>query len=134
MEKEIIIDAKGAILGRLASFVAKKTLLGEEVIIVNCADCVIAGRPQSIIAKYDEKRRRGGAIQRGPFFPRETGRIVKRTIRGMLPYKQMRGRDALKRVMCFNDTPEKYADVKKIKAGKQKKIKTIRLNDLKGMI
>ena len=33
-----IIDAQGAILGRLASFVAKDLLKGEKIVIVNCKD------------------------------------------------------------------------------------------------
>ena len=129
-ENEIIIDANNAILGRLASFAAKQALLGKKLTIVNCDEASIAGKPRSIIKEYQEIRKKGGSGLQGPFFPRSPEKIVKRTIRGMLSYKQCRGHDALKRIKCHNEIPEKYKDVKMIKAGKEKKIKTIRLKDL----
>ena len=128
--KEIVINAKNAILGRLASYAAKQALLGKEIVIVNCEECVIAGKPGSVILKYKEMRDKGGAIQRGPFFPKVPEKIVKRTVRGMLPYKQGRGRDALKRVICYNEIPKKYKEIKMIKAGKEKRIKLIKLKEL----
>jgi len=48
----------------------------------------------------------------------------------MLSYRQGRGRDALKRIRCHNQIPEDYKNAKMIKAGKEKKIKTLRLKDL----
>ena len=38
---------------------------------------------------------------------------VKRTIRGMLPYKQERGRKALERVKCYIGAPEEL-DIKEM--------------------
>jgi ribosomal protein L13 len=55
---------------------------------------------------------------------------VKRTIRGMLSYKQGRGKDAFKRIKCYNDVPEEFSEAPKIKAGKEKKIKTLPLENL----
>jgi large subunit ribosomal protein L13 len=130
MKNEIVIDAKNAILGRLASYAAKQALLGKEIVIVNCDDCVVSGRPRATILDYQETRKRGGSIQRGPFFPKIPERIVKRSVRGMLSYKQGRGKDALKRVICHNKVPDKYTEAKMIKAGKEKKVKTIKLKEL----
>jgi len=129
-ENKMIIDGKNAILGRLASYVAKQALLGKEIAIVNCDEVVVSGKSKSVISEYKEIRKKGGASLQGPFFPKSPERIVKRTIRGMLSYKQGRGRNALKKIRCYNNTPEEYADVKKILAGKEKKIKTIKLGDL----
>lgn len=128
--KSIVIDATNATLGRLASYAAKQALLGKNIIILNCSDAVISGNRHLIIKEYNEKRRRGGSSLKGPFFPAIPYKLVKRTIRGMLRYKEGRGRDALKRVMCYNNTPEEYKDVKKLMAGKEKRIKTIKLSDL----
>jgi large subunit ribosomal protein L13 len=124
---EIVIDANNAILGRLASYAAKQSMLGKKVIIVNCKDVVIIGKPSSILKDYNVKRQRGGAAQKGPFFPKYPSRIVKRTIRGMLSYKQGRGLDAFKRIICYDSVPAEYADVKKLIAGKEKKMRKIKL-------
>ena len=84
MEMKIVIDGRNALLGRLASFAAKQSLLGKEISIVNCNEVVVSGKPKSIIGEYKEMRDKGGSSLKGPFFPRLPERIVKRTIRGML--------------------------------------------------
>jgi large subunit ribosomal protein L13 len=131
---KIVIDATNATLGRLASYAAKQSLLGKEVIIINCNNAVIAGKSSSIISEYQEKRAKGGSSQKGPFFPKSPERIVKRTIRGMLPYKKAQGLAALKRVICHNSIPPEYQDSKKILAGKEKKTKTLPIKELSQLI
>ena len=42
-EKEVVIDCKGHILGRLASVVAKELLSGQKVVCVRCEDINITG-------------------------------------------------------------------------------------------
>ena len=130
MNKEIVIDATQATLGRLASYAAKQALLGKKVTIVNCSDVIITGKKATTIREYKETRQRGGSSQKGPFFPKSPERIVKRTIRGMISYKKGRGEDAMKRIMCFSNLPEKFKDSKKITAGKEKKTITTKLSDL----
>ncbi len=119
--KEIVIDAANATLGRLASYAAKQALLGNKIIILNAERAVITGRKKFTVGKYQEKKSRGGSSQRGPFFPKQPERIVKRTIRGMLPnYRSGKGKEAFKRILCFKGVPEKYKEVKAIRAGKEK--------------
>jgi len=130
MNRKIIIDANNATLGRLSSYAAKQALLGKEITIVNCKEAIVSGNPKSIIKEYEETRQRGGSSLKGPFFPKSPERIVKRTIRGMLSYKKGRGRNALKNIKCFDEIPEKYAGENKIVAGKEKKIKSIKLGEL----
>ncbi|MBI2508032.1 50S ribosomal protein L13 [Candidatus Woesearchaeota archaeon] len=101
----MIINAKDLILGRLGAFVAKKALLGEEIKIVNCKDAVIVGKKDVVINRYKKKQRRT-TPRKGPFIPKTSDRFVKRTIRGMLPYKKGRGRDAFKRIICYKSVPE----------------------------
>ena len=36
MTEKLIIDANNAVMGRLASYVAKQAMLGKEIVIVNC--------------------------------------------------------------------------------------------------
>ncbi|MDP4039094.1 MAG: 50S ribosomal protein L13 [Candidatus Pacearchaeota archaeon] len=130
MKSKVVIDGKNAILGRLASYAAKQVLLGKELAIVNCKEIVISGKTRNIINEYKEMRQKGGASLMGPFFPRNPERIVKRTIRGMLPYKKGRGANALKNVKCYSGMPEEFKESKKIVSGKEKNIKTIKLERL----
>ena len=81
-----IIDATNLKLGRLASKVAKEALSGEQVSVVNAEKAVITGRKKDIFSTYREKTDVGSRYK-GPFFPRVPHLIVRRTIRGMLPYK-----------------------------------------------
>ncbi|HEX17198.1 MAG: 50S ribosomal protein L13 [Thermoplasmata archaeon] len=115
-----VIDADGAVLGRMASIVAKRLLKGEEIAIVNSEKAIIVGDEQMIKQEYREKREIG-TQRKGPFFPRMPHMIVKRTIRGMLPYQQPKGREALKRLRCYIGVPEEYANVEKEKVGLPKK-------------
>tara|TARA_Y100000310_G_scaffold284177_1_gene306802 strand:- start:12669 stop:13073 length:405 start_codon:yes stop_codon:yes gene_type:complete len=120
MTREIVIDATQATLGRLASYAAKQALLGKKVTIVNCEKAILTGRRKSIIKDYQKKRELGGSALKGPFFPKSPERILKRTVRGMLSYKQARGRTALKNVICHNKIPPELEKTKKITAGKEK--------------
>ncbi len=108
---KMIIDANEMILGRIATKAAKAALLGEKVDIVNCEKSVITGNKAQILARYKQRRDRG-THSTGPFFPRMPDRFVKRVVRGMLPYKQSKGRDALKRVTCHIGVPEEFNDQK----------------------
>jgi large subunit ribosomal protein L13 len=111
-EKIEIIDGEGLILGRLASSVAKKLMSEKdtEIVIVNAERVVISGSRVRIFKDYKQKQDRGSR-EKGPFYPKMPDRIVKRTIRGMLPYKQAKGREALSRVKVYLGIPEDYETV-----------------------
>lgn len=110
---EIYIDASNLIVGRLASYAAKKALLGEQVKIFNCENAVITGRKKFIIGRYSQRRERGNTSN-GPFFSRMPDRFVRRIIRGMVPYKKPKGKEAFQRVMCYMGVPENFKDKKQI--------------------
>lgn len=99
-----VIDAEGATLGRLSTYAAKKLLNGEEIHIVNSEKAIISGKKQMIKKKYQEKRD-VGTYRKGPFYPRRPEMIVKRTIRGMMPYQKPHGREAFKRLKCHMGVP-----------------------------
>lgn len=109
-----VIDADRLIMGRLSSLVAKRLLNGEEIVILNAEKCLITGSPKQIYSRYFDARARG-KIRKGPHFPRMPDRIIKRTVRGMLPYQQPRGREALKRLRVYIGVPREFRDVKAIK-------------------
>lgn len=126
-----IIDGKGAVLGRLGSYAAKKALKGEEIVIVNCEQIIITGNKKNIKKEFEEKRKRVGSSQKGPKHSRVSEKIVKRTIRGMLPdHRKGRGREAFKKIKCYAGIPKEFEEEKKIVSGKQKKTKFIWVKDI----
>ena len=60
-----VIDGKDAVMGRLASYVTKQALIGEDIVILNCEQVIITGSRASIKADFDEKRTRIGSGQMG---------------------------------------------------------------------
>lgn len=120
----MIINAENLILGRLASYAAKRALLGEKVEIVNCEKAVVTGNRQDVLNKYKRKRKMGDTFK-GPFFSRLPDRLVRRTIRSMLPYKKDKGSKAFKRVMCYISVPDKFKD-KNLETIKEANIKKAR--------
>jgi len=100
-----VIDASGHILGRLSSYIAKRLLEGEKIVVVNAEKAIITGSPENIFERYKEKYDRGSK-EKGPYFPRHPERIFKRTVRGMLPWKSRRGREAFRRLRVFMGVPE----------------------------
>lgn len=110
-----VIDGTNAVLGRLASHAAKQLLAGDSIAIVNAERIIITGNRQQLQQKYLERRRRGSP-QHGPFFPTQPHGIVKRTVRGMLPYKTHRGREAFKRLRVYTAVPAtlKDADMERV--------------------
>jgi len=107
----ILIDGTNQILGRVASYAAKQALFGETIRIVNCEKIIVTGRKKFLEQHYEERKERGHPYD-GPFYPKLADRLVRRVIRGMLPYKQARGREAFKRVMCYRGVPLEFKDIK----------------------
>ena len=111
-----IIDGESLILGRLASAVAKKLLTEKdtEIVIVNAERVVISGSKERTFKDYKAKKDRGSKEQ-GPYYPKMPDRIVTRTVRGMLPYKQAKGRDAFSRLKVYLGIPEDYESGDRVK-------------------
>lgn len=120
----IIYDAENQVLGRLSSIIAKQLLNGEAVFVVNCEKSVLAGGRKYTIKKYLQKIQRGDPIH-GPFFPKTPDEIFRRTVRGMLPWDRMKGREAFKRLNVFIGMPKEFKDKKleRVKAAEASKLK-----------
>jgi large subunit ribosomal protein L13 len=110
MKDLLVINAEGCAVGRLASFAAKQALLGKKVIIVNAEKAIISGKKQNILDKYLSRIKKGRGWQKGPYWPRQADKLLRRIIRGMLPWKKTRGRDAYKRIKCIKGIPKEYED------------------------
>lgn len=102
-----VIDAKGLIMGRLSSVVAKRLLAGEEIAIVNADKAIISGSKVTTLNEYKSIREMG-TREFGPYFPKRPERILKRTVRGMLPYKRARGKDAMSRIRVYVGIPPEF--------------------------
>jgi len=116
-QNELVIDATDAILGRLSARIAKLLLSGKRIVIVNAEKAVISGDPEVVIQKYKEiwEIHSRTNPRRGPFHYSRPDLFVKRTIRGMLPWKKTRGREAYKRLRVFIGLPPKYSNTNLIR-------------------
>ncbi len=106
---EITIDAQGSVAGRVASAAAKALLKGGSVSIVNAEKAVVTGDPKYTLRIYKEKFDRGDPYM-GPFYPRIPDMMLKRMVRGMLPYKKPMGARAFKRLRVYLSVPEELAN------------------------
>ena len=102
-DADVVVDARDCILGRVASEVAQKALAGERVAVVNAEHAVVTGSEEDVMSVYRKRTEVGS--DRGPYYPKRPDRIFKRAIRGMLPHKQTRGREALDRVRVYVGNP-----------------------------
>lgn len=106
-EREVVIDGRGHLLGRLASVVAKQLLGGQKIVVVRCEQIVITGsliRNKMKWARFLKKKMNTNP-KRGPFHYRSPARMFWRTVRGMLPHKSYRGQQALARLQCYEGVP-----------------------------
>jgi len=110
--RETTIDAKGLVLGRMASVVAKRLLNGERINIVNADEAVISGRRLSILRESREFLQ-VGHFRKGPSHPRRPDTIVRKVVRGMLPRKKPRGEESLQRLRVYIGVPRELKDNEK---------------------
>ncbi|MFO8051554.1 MAG: 50S ribosomal protein L13 [Thermoplasmatota archaeon] len=124
-----IIDATNLIVGRLSTHVVKRLLEDKdlEIAIVNAENAVISGNRKRVLNDYKRKRELTHP-RKGPYFPKRPDRILKRTIRGMLPYQQPRGRQALKRVKVYIGLPIE------LKGKKSRTVESARNKDLESFV
>src|SRR3990170_6591298 len=104
-----VVNGEGLILGRMCSKVAKRILKGEQIVIVNAEKAVLSGKKKSKVAEAKEFLE-VGAPERGPFHSRRPDRIVRKTVRGMVPWKQPKGKSAYKRLKVYMGVPIELKD------------------------
>jgi large subunit ribosomal protein L13 len=125
----MIIDADGLITGRLASRIAKELLKGENIIVINSERAIITGNPKAVVNRYYVKREKGDP-NKGPFYPRQPDKLLKRVVRGMLPYKKPKGGAAFRRLKIFIGNPDNLKGEKLEKTVDDVKCKYMTLKDL----
>lgn len=104
-----LVNAEGLIVGRMCSKVAKRLLNGEQVIILNAEKAVFSGKKKSKIFEAKEFLE-VGAPERGPFHYRRPDRFLRKTVRGMVPFKQPKGKSAYKRLKVYMGIPAEFKD------------------------
>lgn len=102
-DADVVIDVRDCILGRVASQVAERALEGERIAVVNAERAVITGNEDDIMSVYRKRGEVGS--DRGPYYPKRPDRLFKRSVRGMLPYKTTRGREAFENVRIYLGNP-----------------------------
>lgn len=112
MSNKTVIDGEGLILGRLSSMVAKRLLAGEQIELVNAEKIVVSGAKKMIIEREKEFLGVGGH-EKGPVHYRQPHRIVRKTIRGMLPHRKAHGREAFRRLKVHIGVPEEFEAAEK---------------------
>lgn len=128
--EEIVLDAADAVVGRLASFAAKKAIQGNSIVVINSEKAKIIGNKKIVLEKYLARTRLGKGVQKGPIISRQPAQLLRRAIRGMLERKRTRGREAFKRVKCYEGVPQNYADKEKISVGTKEAINFLTLEQL----
>ncbi len=110
-----VFDADGLILGRLASTVADILLKAarsdrdDKVVIINSEKAIVSGSSRAVLQTYHDKYALNHA-RKGPFYPRMPDMILKRTVRGMLPYqRKSSGRRALRNLRVEIGCPHHLA-------------------------
>jgi large subunit ribosomal protein L13 len=104
----LVIDAERQVLGRMASEAAKKALMGEDVFIVNADKAYVSGNMGAVFTQNLEKLeiKNKGNFNKGPYHPKRPDHYVRKAVRGMLPWKRPRGREAYRRVRVYVGVPE----------------------------
>ena len=105
----ILVNAEAQVVGRMCSKIAKLLLNGEEVIILNAEKAIFSGKKKSKVAEA-HLFLEVGAPMRGPFHYRRPDRFLRKTVRGMLPFKQPKGKSAYKRLKVYMGIPLEFKD------------------------
>lgn len=82
--KQVVVDARHHMLGRLASIIAKELLNGQKVVVVRCEEICLSGGLVRQKMKYLRflRKRMNTKPSHGPIHFRAPAKILWRTIRG----------------------------------------------------
>lgn len=115
-----VIDGTDLILGRASSRIAKMLLQGEEVHLVNAEKMVRIGNPKDITERYKARRRikHKATPEHSPKWSNVPHFLVRRIVRGMLPWKKATGRAAYKRLRVYSGNPKNLENAKSLDQAK----------------
>ncbi len=112
----VVFDATEKVLGRLATSAAKELLAGKKVAIINAESAIITGDPKVLTAKYKTRLdlQDKANPEHSPYWPRRPDMLVKRVVRGMLPYHRPKGKTAFRLLRVFMGVPDEFKGVKPV--------------------
>ena len=115
-EKEVVIDGRGHLVGRLASKLAKELQNGQRIVVVRCEALLKSGSLFRNKLKFHEflNKTRNTNPRKGHIHFRTPSRIFWRMVRGMLPHKTPKGSAALGRLKVFEGIPFPYDQKKRV--------------------
>jgi len=127
-DRPIVVDATDHIAGRLSSNVAKLLIKGNRVSVVNCDKIMMSGTRSNQIKEYREFLEINSIInpKHGPVHYRRPDTIIRKMIRGMLPYdRKPSGKEAHQRLRTYIGSPKELKSLKKIQFEKAKIKKSV---------
>merc|ERR1712170_58097 len=115
-EKQIVIDGKQHLIGRLAAVVAKELLNGQRIVVVRAEEIIKSGPLYKNRMKYVEwlkLKSNTNPRHGGPYHVKAPSRFFWRVLRGMVRHKTARGTAAMERLKVFEGMPFPYSHKKK---------------------
>ena len=126
-----VLDATDQVLGRFASVVAKRLLKGEEIHVVNAEKALITGGRAALVTEYLQKTHMGSTASRmrgkGPNYPRRPDRVLRRVVRGMMPYQTPHGRASFKRLRVYVGVPPELTGQATERVAEASQVRTARV-------
>lgn len=107
LKDQIVIDATGQIVGKVAAKVAKLLLEGVQVTVVCAEEAVFARNLRRVEAEFKEYLNKRCVVnpRRGAFHFREPRVHFHKIVRRMMLYKKYRGGQAMKRLTVHEGIP-----------------------------
>ena len=118
LKRTIIVDAEGAVVGRLCTQIAKALQEGFKVYVVNAEKAVVSGEKKMVIEGYRVWLRiktLRNPQKRSPRRPRSPQTIIKKTVKGMLPKNFLKGKEALRNLKVYVGIPKEFQGKEMVK-------------------
>ena len=111
---DVVIDARDKVLGRIASRAAKEALSGKSVAVVNAENAFITGSRRVVAKRYKTRLnlQEKANPEHSPYWSRRPDMLVRRVIRGMLPYRKPSGKSAYRRLRVYSGMPKELENQK----------------------
>merc|ERR1711976_332872 len=111
-EKQIVIDGKQHLIGRLAAVVAKELLNGQRIVVVRAEEIIKSGPLYKNRMKYVEwlkLKSNTNPRHGGPYHFKAPSKLLWRVVRGMVRHKTARGTAAMERLRVYEGCPHPYS-------------------------
>merc|ERR1711935_301299 len=115
-EKQIVIDGKQHMIGRLAAVVAKELLNGQRIVVVRAEEIIKSGPLYKNRMKYVEwlkLKSNTNPRHGGPYHFKAPAKLFWRVVRGMVRHNTARGTAALDRLRVYEGIPAPFSHKKR---------------------